>query len=635
MDTGKIRNQYDETIDSTQPIPVLQKQASEKTSVSETLTYNGKAAAGAISINAAAQSPIISIEGDQIASHWELKKNQVYKAIADGLARANEPKLTSVTETNGSAAVVINDADKDLELLFESLTTTVKRYVLKVTDKSGGSLYGWIFGVAKLTNVYTIDVVNNRLTETQNWVGTLADFDNTALAKVEIFRYNSPLTFGTGTTLTEEVVCPREFSKSWQSAIDYAENNLSNGQYFVDYLRGRIIGKKADTTASETITYNVGASSSSVSLDAEKTDDGAFTPGTDKVLAMGAFADETATDSVNEGDIGIIRMTLDRRLITAGQKLDDAAFGVGTDYITPTGYLADETASDSVDEGDVGLPRMTLNRRPIGAGNLLDDSAFGVGTDYVSPVAFLADETATDSIDEGDVGLPRMTLNRRPIGAGNILDDAAFGIGTDYVNPTGFLADETAADSVDEGDVGLGRMTLDRKQLTANQHLDDAAFGVGTGYVGVIGALVDETSADSADEGDVGAVRMTADRQLRVAPGSAITGVGNPVIDSYTHASFNLAAGADQVLVSSAANKQIWVYGIGFTVNVAGTVSFQDEDNTAITGIMQFGATGGMAVSPSGNFAMPIWKLGTDKDLEVDVVTSELDGWIAYAIVSV
>jgi len=40
-------------------------------------------------------------------------------------------------------------------------------------------------------------------------------------------------------------------------------------------------------------------------------------------------------------------------------------------------------------------------------------------------------------------------------------------------------------------------------------------------------------------------------------------------------------------------------------------------------------------VSPSGNFAMPIWKLATDKDLEVDVVTSELDGWIDYAIVSV
>ena len=117
---------------------------------------------------------------------------------------------------------------------------------------------------------------------------------------------------------------------------------------------------------------------------------------------------------------------------------------------------------------------------------------------------------------------------------------------------------------------------------------------------------------------------------------SPISGPGNPVIVSYTHAAFNLAAGADQSLVAApGASKQIWVYGLGFTVNVAGTVSFQDEDNTAITGIMQIGATGGMAVSPSGNFAMPIWKLATNKALEVDVVTSELDGFLDYAIVSV
>ena len=42
-----------------------------------------------------------------------------------------------------------------------------------------------------------------------------------------------------------------------------------------------------------------------------------------------------------------------------------------------------------------------------------------------------------------------------------------------------------------------------------------------------------------------------------------------------------------------------------------------------------------MVAAPSGNFAMPIWKLATNKDLEVDIVTSELDGWLAYAIVSV
>lgn len=41
-------------------------------------------------------------------------------------------------------------------------------------------------------------------------------------------------------------------------------------------------------------------------------DDVAFTPATSKVGAIGFLADETATDSVDEGDIGIARMTLDR-----------------------------------------------------------------------------------------------------------------------------------------------------------------------------------------------------------------------------------------------------------------------------------------------------------------------------------
>jgi hypothetical protein len=121
---------------------------------------------------------------------------------------------------------------------------------------------------------------------------------------------------------------------------------------------------------------------------------------------------------------------------------------------------------------------------------------------------------------------------------------------------------------------------------------------------------------------------------LSIANGS-INGPGAPTIDSYTHLPINLAAGANQVLVSSAANKQIWVYGVSFVVNAAGTVSFQDEDDTAVSGIMPFAANSGLGIPTSGNFAMPIWKLATNKDLEVDIVTSEVDGWLDYAIVSV
>lgn len=42
-------------------------------------------------------------------------------------------------------------------------------------------------------------------------------------------------------------------------------------------------------------------------------DDAAFTPATSEVLPVGFFADETAADSVDEGDIGAARMSMDRK----------------------------------------------------------------------------------------------------------------------------------------------------------------------------------------------------------------------------------------------------------------------------------------------------------------------------------
>jgi hypothetical protein len=44
---------------------------------------------------------------------------------------------------------------------------------------------------------------------------------------------------------------------------------------------------------------------------------------------------------------------------------DDAAFTPGTSEVLPVGLQADETAPDSVDEGDIGCPRMTLDRKQI------------------------------------------------------------------------------------------------------------------------------------------------------------------------------------------------------------------------------------------------------------------------------
>lgn len=118
---------------------------------------------------------------------------------------------------------------------------------------------------------------------------------------------------------------------------------------------------------------------------------------------------------------------------------------------------------------------------------------------------------------------------------------------------------------------------------------------------------------------------------------SSIQGPGNPVIDSYTSAKIDLAASTtNQVLVSSAASKQIWVYGLFMMADTAaGTVQLEDEDDTELTGTMAVSDEGGWVLPLSGNFSMPWIKLGTDKDLEADTGACTIDGIICYAIVSV
>lgn len=118
----------------------------------------------------------------------------------------------------------------------------------------------------------------------------------------------------------------------------------------------------------------------------------------------------------------------------------------------------------------------------------------------------------------------------------------------------------------------------------------------------------------------------------------AVSGPADPVIDSYTTAAISATANtANQSLVAApGASKQIWVYGVQFTLGTGdGSVSFQDEDDTARSGVMPFAQNSGMAVAPSGNFSMPLWKIATNKALEVDTVTCDIKGSIQYAIVSV
>jgi hypothetical protein len=81
------------------------------------------------------------------------------------------------------------------------------------------------------------------------------------------------------------------------------------------------VGSHAVTNAGTFATQVDGAALTALQLidNPVLVDDAAFTPATSSVSMAGFQADETATDSVDEGDAGAARMTLDRKVITTPQ----------------------------------------------------------------------------------------------------------------------------------------------------------------------------------------------------------------------------------------------------------------------------------------------------------------------------
>ena len=83
--------------------------------------------------------------------------------------------------------------------------------------------------------------------------------------------------------------------------------------------------------------------------------------------------------------------------------VDDSAFGIATDKVMAIGFLADETTPDSVDEGDIGLPRMTLDRkiltRVVGASdaNRMDVDSSGNAQVDIAAVSVTAVPVSKDA----------------------------------------------------------------------------------------------------------------------------------------------------------------------------------------------------------------------------------------------
>lgn len=179
------------------------------------------------------------------------------------------------------------------------------------------------------------------------------------------------------------------------------------------------------------------------------TDDTAGTAGTTQVTPIAGFADEVTPDSVDEGDVGMVRMTLPRALHvnprdTQGDSLTDdgnnALQTTALSVIPGTGATNLGKAEDAAaSNGDTGV--MMLGRRndsgatvqtstngdysPVavdaegriitspsgGAGAATDNNAFTGGSSAGIP-AFALFDTTPPTINDGTAGIPRMNANR-------------------------------------------------------------------------------------------------------------------------------------------------------------------------------------------------------------------------------
>lgn len=234
-------------------------------------------------------------------------------------------------------------------------------------------------------------------------------------------------------------------------------------------------------------------------------DDAAFSIGVDTVNPLGAVY-KSSVDTIDDGDVGAVHMTSTRAMhvyikgsdLGAGSgtaSTDSAAYTPATSVFTPCGGAYDDVATDSLAEGEMGIVRLTATRKmhtydsaaeallTTQAGYL--DGIEGLLTTqagYLDGIETLITSTNTkldtlagylDGVEgilttiDADTG--SMLTSLQLIDDCVFVDDAAFTPATSKVLAIGATFDDAATDSVDEGDIGALRMTSTRHLMVAVQ----------------------------------------------------------------------------------------------------------------------------------------------------------------------
>lgn len=268
----------------------------------------------------------------------------VVGAAADGAALSGNPVLIAGSDgtnaqsisTTAGGHVHIHDGGNTITVDGTVAVSSVGGTV--TVDGSGATqpvshagltaLNGAISGTEVQVDVLTLPAVTNG--------GTFAvQVDGAALTALQLI--DDPVaTLGTTTyaeTTTKGMIVGAVRRDADTTLVD-TTNEIgplqmdANGRLKVEAFSGETlpvslasVPSHAVTNAGVFVVQVDGSALTSLQLidDAVFTDDAGFTPGASKGLAVGFQADESSTDSVDEGDFGVPRITLDRKVIVTPQ----------------------------------------------------------------------------------------------------------------------------------------------------------------------------------------------------------------------------------------------------------------------------------------------------------------------------
>lgn len=294
------------------------------------------------------------------------------------------------------------------------------------------------------------------------------------------------------------------------------------------------------------------------------------------LLSGGRF--DSSARTLGNGDVGAIALNASGHVIcdvsatVGGTHTDDAAFTPATDDGVPMFGMFDDTAPDSVDEGDAGIVRMSANR------NLYSTIRDAAGNERGMNVDANGDIGITIEADNVGIGGGTQYTEddvaaANPVGNAQILvrDDAPVSVAADGDNVAlrGTQYGAAYTQIVDSS----GNFIDSFGGSGGTAAADDADFVAGTTQ-GTPAMGVFESSPTSVTDGDLGTVGITVTRSLKVEETNSTA-----ILADTANMDTNLGT-----LAGAVTGTEMQVDLVSANVTNAGTFVIQ-EDGAALTAL--------------------------------------------------